>query len=144
MDVTSLARPAPPSTHSILTGAHLCDQVASLLLIEPKIARQAFSGEPVEEVLAMTEWALKHEAEAEAEAEFNTEKILPTWAQKRDPVVALGHSDRMESLSRSRSLPARSLCCCATPKLQASSSTRASYAIPPPSADILDPSSQTP
>ena len=36
-------------------------------------------GEPVEEVLAMVEWALKHEGEAG----FDPEKILPAWAQKR-------------------------------------------------------------
>jgi hypothetical protein len=53
--------------------------VAGLLLIESKIARQVFLGEPVEEVMAMVEWALKHEGEAG----FNLEKILPAWAQKR-------------------------------------------------------------
>ncbi len=78
MDKTSVTRPAPPSTHLILAGAHLCDQVAGLLLIEQKIARQAFLGEPVKEVLAMAEWVLKHEGEAE----FDPEKILPAWAQK--------------------------------------------------------------
>jgi len=62
-----------PSTRSILAGAHLCDQIAGLLLIEPKIARQVFLGEPVKEVLAMVEWALKHQGEAG----FGPEKILP-------------------------------------------------------------------
>ncbi len=64
MDTRSVTRPASPSSHSILAGAHLCDQVAGLLLIEPKTTRQVFLGEPVEEVLAMAEWALKHEGEA--------------------------------------------------------------------------------
>jgi hypothetical protein len=41
--------------------------------------RQAFLGEPVEEVMTMAEWALKHEGEAE----FDPEKILPAWARKR-------------------------------------------------------------
>ena len=55
MDGLSVTRPAHPSTHSIVAGAHLCDQVANLLLMEPKAARQVFLGEPLEEVLAMAE-----------------------------------------------------------------------------------------
>lgn len=79
MDALSVTRPVRPSTRSVLAGAHLCDQVAGLLLVEAKTARQAFLGEPVEEVLAMAEWALGHEAEVE----FDPEEILPTWARKR-------------------------------------------------------------
>jgi hypothetical protein len=79
MDRVSVTSPAPPSTHSIVAGAHLCDQVANLLMIEAKVTRQAFLGEPVEEVLAMTEWVLKHEGETD----FDPEKILPAWARKR-------------------------------------------------------------
>jgi hypothetical protein len=79
MDKVSVTRPAHLSTRSVLAGAHLCDQVAGLLLIEPKTTRQVFLGEPVEEVLAMAEWALKHEGEAG----FDPEKILPAWAEKR-------------------------------------------------------------
>src|SRR5215212_2893077 len=79
MDTRSVTRPPLPSTRAILAGAHLCDQVSALLLIEPKTARQIFLGEPVEEVMAMVKWALKHEGEAE----FNSEKILLAWAMKR-------------------------------------------------------------
>jgi hypothetical protein len=79
MDKVSVTRPAPPSTRSVLAGAHLCDQVAGLLLIESKVARQVFLGEPVEEVLAMVKWTLKHEGEAS----FDPERILPVWAKKR-------------------------------------------------------------
>ena len=79
MDGLSVTRNVPPSTQVIVAGAHLCDQIAGLLLIEPKIARQVFLGEPVKEILAMAEWALKHEGEAG----FDPEKILPAWAQKR-------------------------------------------------------------
>jgi hypothetical protein len=79
MDMSSVTRTAPPSTHSILAGAHLCDQISALLLIECKTTRQVFLGEPVEEVLAMAEWALKHEGEVG----FDPEKILPAWAEKR-------------------------------------------------------------
>jgi hypothetical protein len=79
MDDRSVTRPAPPSTRSLVAGAHLCDQVSALLLIEPKVARQTFLGEPVKEILAMTAWVLKHEGEAE----FDPEKILPAWVRKR-------------------------------------------------------------
>jgi hypothetical protein len=79
MDTRSVTRPPLPSTRAILAGAHLCDQVAGLLLIECKTARQVFLGEPVEEVMAMVEWALKHEGEAG----FDPERILPAWARKR-------------------------------------------------------------
>ena len=41
--------------------------------------RQVFLGEPVEEVLAMVKWTLKHEGDAD----FDSERILPTWAKKR-------------------------------------------------------------
>ena len=79
MDTRSVTRPPLPSTRAILTGAHLCDQVSALLLVEPKVIRQAFLGEPVEEVMAMAEWSLKHEGEAQ----FDPERILPAWAKKR-------------------------------------------------------------
>jgi hypothetical protein len=49
------------------------------LFVEAKVGRQAFLGEPVEEVLAMVKWALKHEGEAE----FDPERNLPAWAKKR-------------------------------------------------------------
>jgi hypothetical protein len=79
IDTRSVTRPPLPSTRAILAGAHLCDQISALLLIAPKIARQAFLGEPFEEVMAMAKWALMHEGEAE----FDPEKILPAWAKKR-------------------------------------------------------------
>ena len=79
MDTRSVTRPPLPSTRAILAGAHLCDQVSALLLIEPKTVRQAFLGEPVEEVMAMVKWSLKHEGEAD----FDFERILPAWARKR-------------------------------------------------------------
>jgi hypothetical protein len=46
MDTRSVTRPAPPSTRSVLAGAHLCDQVAGLLLVDPKTIRQVFLGNP--------------------------------------------------------------------------------------------------
>jgi hypothetical protein len=79
MDTRSVTRPPLPSTRAILAGAHLCDQVSALLLVEPKVCRQAFLGEPVEEVMAMVKWTLKHKGEAK----FDPERILPAWAKKR-------------------------------------------------------------
>ena len=79
MDTRSLTRPPLPSTRAVVAGAHLCDQVSALLLIDPKTIRQAFLGEPVEEVMAMVKWAFKHEGEET----FDPERILPAWAEKR-------------------------------------------------------------
>ena len=79
MDTRSVTRPPLPSTRAVLAGAHLCDQISALLLIEPKVVRQVFLGEPVEEVVAMVKWTLKHEGETG----FDPEKILPAWAKKR-------------------------------------------------------------
>ena len=79
MDMRSVTRLPLPSTRAIIAGAHLCDQVSALLLIETKTTRRAFLGEPVEEVLAMVKWSLKHEGEPE----FDTERILLAWAKKR-------------------------------------------------------------
>jgi hypothetical protein len=79
MDIRSVTRPPLPSTRAILAGAHLCDQVSALLLVEAKVTRQVFLGEPVDEIMVMVKWALKHEGEAT----FDPEKILPAWAQNR-------------------------------------------------------------
>jgi hypothetical protein len=79
MDTRSVTRPPLPSTRAVIAGAHLCDQVSALLLIEARTTRQAFLGEPVEEVMAMAGWVLKHEGETE----FDPERILPAWAKKR-------------------------------------------------------------
>jgi hypothetical protein len=79
MDTRSVTRPPLPSTTAVVAGAHLCDQISALLLIEPKVVRQAFLGEPVEEVMAMVKWVLKHEGETE----FDPERILPAREEKR-------------------------------------------------------------
>jgi hypothetical protein len=44
-------------------------KVAGHLLVDPKVARQAFLGEPVEEVMAMVKWAIKHEGDADFDPE---------------------------------------------------------------------------
>jgi hypothetical protein len=50
-------------------GAPLRPKVAGHLLVDPKVARQAFLGEPVEEVMAMVKWAIKHEGDADFDPE---------------------------------------------------------------------------
>ena len=79
MDERSVTRHAPQPTLRVVAGAHVCDQVAALLGIGEKAARRTFLDEPVEEVLAMAEWALSHEGEAG----FDLEGILIAWARKR-------------------------------------------------------------
>lgn len=79
MDELSLAQGAARSTDSLVAGNHLCDQVAFLLGVEEATARRAFLGEPIEVVLAMTEWVLTHEGEEV----FYPEGILPLWAERR-------------------------------------------------------------
>lgn len=79
MDGVSVTSAASLSTGQIVATSHICDQVAALLLIAPKVSRQAFLGESVEEVLAMAGWALRHEGEEG----FDAGKILCGWAKKR-------------------------------------------------------------
>jgi hypothetical protein len=43
MDKASVTRPAPPSTRSVLAGAHLCNQVAGLLLVDLKMTSPDYS-----------------------------------------------------------------------------------------------------
>jgi hypothetical protein len=57
----------------------MCDQ-------EP--IRDAFIGEPVEEVLAMVRWALSHEDDKG----FDPAKVLPDWARKRERGAWSGRS----------------------------------------------------
>jgi hypothetical protein len=83
MDIRSVTRPPLPSTRAVVAGAHLCDQISTLLLVEPKIARQAFLGEPVEEVMARAEWALKHEGEAG----FDSERIPASLGTEERPRI---------------------------------------------------------
>lgn len=79
MDENGRARLAPRSTTSLVAGNHLCDQVACLLGVEEATIRRAFLGEPVEVVLAMTEWVLFHEGEEG----FYPETVLAARAERR-------------------------------------------------------------
>jgi hypothetical protein len=49
-------------------------------MCEKKPIRNAFIGEPVEEVLAMVRWSLSHEDDEG----FDPAKVLTNWAQKRE------------------------------------------------------------
>jgi hypothetical protein len=79
MDDSSVTRPSPPSTKAIVADEAFCAQAAALLLCEEEPIRNAFIGEPVEEVLEMVRWALKHEDDEG----FDAAKVLTGWAKKR-------------------------------------------------------------
>ncbi len=80
MDEVSVTRPSPPSTCAIVADEAFCAQAAAVLLCDEEPIREAFIGEPAEEVLAMVRWALSHEDEEG----FDAAKVLPSWAQKRE------------------------------------------------------------
>src|SRR5215217_5453059 len=79
MDEVSVTRTSPPSTRAIVADEAFCKQVAAVLLCEEGPIRDAFIGEPVEEVLAMARWALSHEDDEG----FDAAKVLTDWARKR-------------------------------------------------------------
>ncbi len=79
MDENSVTRPSPPSTKAIVADEGFCKQAAALLLCDEEPIHDAFIGEPVEEVLEMVRWALKHEDDEG----FDTAKVLTSWAKKR-------------------------------------------------------------
>ncbi len=80
MDRSSVTCPSPPSTRVLVADEGLCKQVAALLMCEATPITNAFIGEPVEDVLAMVRWALKHEDDES----FNPAKVLTNWAKKRE------------------------------------------------------------
>ena len=80
MDESSVTRPAPPSTKVLVADEGFCKQVAALLLCKVKPIRNAFIGEPVEDVLAMVRWALSHEDDEG----FESAVVLTNWAKKRE------------------------------------------------------------
>lgn len=90
MDESSVTRPAPPSTKAIVADEGFCKQVAALLLCKEEPIRDAFIGEPVEEVLEMVRWALKHEDDEG----FDTAQVLTAWAKKRGRGVWSGRPSR--------------------------------------------------
>jgi hypothetical protein len=91
MDESSVTRPSPPSTtRAIVADEAFCVQAAALPMCDEEPIRQAFIGEPVEEVLAMVRWALSHEEDEG----FDTEKVLTDWARKRKRGAWSGRSSK--------------------------------------------------
>ncbi len=80
MDKSSVTRPSPLSTKVLVADEGFCKQVAALLLCKVEPIRNAFIGEPVEDVLAMVRWSLSHEDDEG----FDPAKVLTNWAKKRN------------------------------------------------------------
>jgi len=64
---------------AIFADEGFCRQVAALLFCDRKPIRDAFIGEPFEEVLQMVRWVMKHEGDEG----FDAERVLTAWAEKR-------------------------------------------------------------
>ena len=79
MDETSVTRAPASPTRAIVVDEAFCGQAAAVLLCEEGPIRDAFIGEPVEEVLEMVRWALKHEQDEG----FGAARALPNWARRR-------------------------------------------------------------
>ena len=79
MDEKSVTRPAPTPTASIMADGAFCAQAAAVLACEEEPIRDAFLGEPAEEVLEMVRWALSHQGDEG----FDAARVLTDWAQKR-------------------------------------------------------------
>ncbi len=79
MDETSVTREHASPTRAIVADEGFCRQVAAVLLRDQEPIRDAFVGEPVEEVLEMVRWAIKHEGDEG----FDAARALPNWARRR-------------------------------------------------------------
>ena len=79
MDDRSVTRPSPPSTLAIVADEAFCAQAAAVLGCDEESIRDAFLGEPAEEVLEMVRWALSHEQDEG----FDAAQVLTAWAKKR-------------------------------------------------------------
>jgi hypothetical protein len=79
MDESSVTRAPAPPTRAIVADDALCAQAAAVLLCDPGPIRDAFLGEPVEEVLEMVRWAIGHEDDPG----FDAARALPSWARRR-------------------------------------------------------------
>ena len=79
MDETSVTRASASPTRALVADEAFCGQAATVLLCDEGPIRDAFIGEPVEEVLEMVRWALKHEQDEG----FDAARALPNWARRR-------------------------------------------------------------
>jgi len=78
MDERSVTRPAPFPTASIVADEAFCDQAAAVLGCDEGPIRDAFLGEPAEQVLEMVRWALYHQDDEG----FDATEVLTAWAKK--------------------------------------------------------------
>jgi hypothetical protein len=79
MDKSSVTREAASPTRAIVADEAFCRQAAAVLLCNPQSIQNAFIGEPVEEVLEMVRWAIRHEQDEG----FDAVRALPSWARRR-------------------------------------------------------------
>ncbi len=79
MDEASVTRAPASPTRAIVADEAFCGQAAAVLLCDPEPVREAFLGEPAEEVLEMVRWALRHENDEG----FDAARALPSWARRR-------------------------------------------------------------
>ncbi len=79
MDERSVTRRARPPALAIVADEAFCAQAAALLSCDEEPLRDAFLGEPAEEVLEMVRWALSHQDEEG----FDAAEVLTGWAKKR-------------------------------------------------------------
>ncbi len=79
MDGRSVTRAPAFPTRAIVADEAFCRQVAAVLLCDLEPIRDAFLGEPAEEVLEMVRWALRHEQDPG----FDAARALPNWARRR-------------------------------------------------------------
>src|SRR5688572_7801540 len=80
MDERSVTRHSQPSTRAIVADGAFCAQAAAVLGCDEEPIRDAFIGEPAEEVLEMVRWALSHQEDEEG---FDAAQVLTGWAKKR-------------------------------------------------------------
>ena len=93
MDKSSVTRTVP--SLAIVADEAFCAQAAAVLMCDAEPIREAFIGEPVEEILAMVRWALSHDDNEG----FDPAKVLTNWAQKRER-GAWSERPRKPSLTR--------------------------------------------
>ncbi len=79
MDERSVTCPAPIPTLAIVADGAFCAQAAAVLGCAEGPIREAFIGEPADEVLEMVRWALKHQDDGG----FDPAEVLTAWARKR-------------------------------------------------------------
>ncbi len=103
MDGSSVTRAPASPTRAIVADEAFCAQAAALLMCDEGPIREAFIGEPAEEVLAMVGWALSHEQDEG----FVAAKVLTDWARKRGrgawstkPPKPEAKQDQKEQLAR--------------------------------------------